>query len=127
MLGALRKASGRGSGPCSQRCFFTSPGNCSAENSGAVPQQGPVPWVLCVSQAGGEPMRGSSPELNAAKSEFFLTGVASGLVPGLCTAGEAGLAALGGRTFSEHPGVVEQHLRVLFSEVGLLEYPSQRQ
>lgn len=61
-------------------------------------------------------MRGSSPELNAAKSEFLLTAVASRLAPGLCTAGEAGLAAWGGRTFSEHPGAVGQHLRVLFSE-----------
>lgn len=42
---------------------------------------------------------GSSPELNAAKSEFLLTGMVRRLVPGLGTAGEAGLAAGGGRTF----------------------------
>lgn len=72
-------------------------------------------------------MRGSSPEINAAKSKFLLIGIASRLVPGLCTAEEAGLAAWGGRTFSEHLGVAGQHLRVLFCEAGLPEYRAQRQ
>lgn len=68
VLGALGKGSGRGSGPCSQRHFFTLSGKHSAENSGAVLQQGPVLWALCVRQVDGEPMRGSSLELTAAKS-----------------------------------------------------------
>lgn len=96
-------------------------GNCSAENAAGTSLLGPP----CPPAGGREPVRVSSPEFNAAKSEFLLTAIASRLAPGLCTAGEAGLAAWGGRTFSEHPGAIGQHLWVLFSEVGLLEYLSQ--